>query len=501
MAFADQFRPAGDLTPILETVLDAVVVISPEGVVTGWNTVAEQTFGWRAADAIGQQLSDLIIPAQHRQAHEDGMARIVGGAPPRVLNRRIEITALTRDRREFPIELSITTAMTAAGPVFVGFLRDITARRRGEEALERQAIEARLQFDIARMAAEADSFEAALEQGLAAICRLTGWPVGHALTVVDGDPPRLQSLDLWFEEQPGQADALREATAALDWTGNPGLPGRILVTREPLWVDDTGTSIHFVRRNRGFGGAFGFPLLVEDRVIAVLEFFSRSPVAPNPELLLSVRTLGEQVGRVFERRRRQDREGLLIAELNHRAKNLLMVVQAVAGQSFREGVVTGEAQEAFMGRLSALAGSHDLLMASDLRRMGLRDIVGRVLETCGVATERVVVEGPNVRVPAARATAIVLAVHELCTNAHKHGALSASGGQVSLTWQVLRDAGQFEFEWREHGGPPVAPPQSRGFGSTLISRVVAGELGGKVESDFLPDGLRVRFTASLPARR
>lgn len=501
MAFADHFRPTGDLAPILETVLDAVVVISPTGHVTGWNAVAEDVFGWSAAEAMGQQLSLLVIPPQHRLAHEEGMARIVGGAPPRVLNRRIEITALARDGREFPVELSITTAMTAAGPVFVGFLRDITARRRGEEALQRQAIEARLQFDIARMAAEADSFEAALEQGLAAICRLTGWPVGHALTVVDADPPFLRSLDLWFEEQPGEADALRAATTARDWSENPGMPGRILATREPLWVDDTGTSIHFVRRNQGFGGAFGFPLLVEDRVIAVLEFFARSPAPPDPELLLSVRTLGEQVGRVFERRRRQDREKLLIAELNHRAKNLLMVVQAIARTTFREGAVSSEAQEAFVGRLGALAGSHDLLMASDLRRMGLRDIVGRVLETCGVATGRVEMEGPNVRVPAPRATAIVLAVHELCTNAHKHGALSAPGGQVSLTWQVLREAGRFEFEWREHGGPPVTPPRHRGFGSTLLSRIVAGELDGKVESEFLPEGLRVRFTAALPARR
>lgn len=501
MAFADQFRPAGDLAPILETVLDAVVVISPEGGVTGWNAVAEEVFGWSAAEAIGRQLSDLIIPVEHRQAHEEGITRVVGGAPPRVLNRRIEITALARDGREFPVELSITSATTAAGLVFVGFLRDISARRRGQEALQRQAIEARLQFDIARMAAEADSFEDALAQGLAAICRLSGWPVGHALTVVDADPPYLRSLDLWHEERPGEADGMRAATAALDWSGNPGMPGRILATREPMWVDDTGASSVFVRRDQGFGGAFGFPLMVEDRVIAVLEFFSRSPAPPDPELLLSVRALGEQVGRVFERRRRQDRESLLIGELNHRAKNLLMVVQSIARQTFREGMVSSEAQEAFVGRLGALAGSHDLLMASDMRRMGLREIVNRVVETCGGATGRVEIEGSNVRVPAARATSIVLAVHELCTNAHKHGALSVPDGRVSLTWRIERAAGQFAFEWREHGGPPVTPPQSQGFGSTLLARIVAGELDGKVEHDFRPDGLHVRFTASLPRRR
>jgi PAS domain S-box-containing protein len=499
MASANPAHLPRELSPILDTVLDAVVVITIDGRVIGWNPVAEEIFGWPAGDALDRSLSELIIPAQHRLAHDQGIERLVSGGPPRVLNRRIEMTALRADGEEFPVELSITTTDTKSGPVFIGFLRDITRRRRAEEGLRRQALHSQLMFDLARMAAEADSFEDALAEGLAAICRLSGWPVGHAFSVTGSDPGKLVSTDIWHEAEPRAAEAMREATSKVAWDTGVGLPGTILATGEPLWHNDTDDEINFFRKNAGFRGGFGFPLTCEGRIIAVLEFFAQSPTQPDPELLLTVRTLGEQVGRVFERRRRQDREALLIDELNHRAKNLLMVVQSLARQTFRMAASPETGLDSFLGRLSALARAHDLLLASELHEVGLRDAVEAAIEGSGNALDRFSITGKNTPVPGSYATPIVLAMHELCTNSVKYGSLSAPQGRVEITWGRTPEKDQFAFAWREVGGPQVSAPSRQGFGSVLLGRMLEAELGGKAEIVYAPDGLRCRFTTQVPS--
>ena len=131
-----QLPDAADaLRVVLSTVLDAVVVIDVEGTILAWNGVAEQVFGWTAAEAVGQNLNDLVVPSQHRQAHMSGMLRYQQTGEARVLNRRIEITALDKAGREFPIELSITPAPAGTGAAFIGFMRDITYRREAEAAI------------------------------------------------------------------------------------------------------------------------------------------------------------------------------------------------------------------------------------------------------------------------------------------------------------------------------------------------------------------------------
>jgi two-component sensor histidine kinase len=292
---------------------------------------------------------------------------------------------------------------------------------------------------------------------------------------------------------------MREATEAVAWHIGVGLPGMILNTGEPLWLTDTDHELNFFRKTAGFRAGFGFPLTCEGRVIAILEFFSRSPEKPNPELLLTVRTLGEQVGRVFERRRRQDREALLVDELNHRVKNLLMVVQSVARQTFRRNPSPEAALEAFLGRLAALAQAHDLLLASDLREVGLRDVVEGAIKGSGSALDRFRISGKNSPVPGSYATPIVLAIHELCTNSVKYGSLSTPDGVVQLTWGRSDERDEFVFEWREIGGPTVSAPSRTGFGSILLGRMLEAELGGKAEVDYAADGLRCRFTTMIPS--
>jgi PAS domain S-box-containing protein len=486
-----------ELAPILDTVLDAVVVISHEGVVIAWNGVAETTFGWSAGEAIGRPLVDLIVPPVHRHAHNEGIARLLAGGAPRVLNRRIEITALTARGEEIPIELSITTASTQAGPLFIGFLRDISAEKAAEEALRRQASEAQLMFDIARLVAEADSFESALEEVLAAICKLSGWTVGHAFVVLEGNPRRLMSTAIWHEEEPGAAEPMRIATDAIEFTPNVGLPGTILAQGEPLWVADGDADNNFPRASSGFRGAFGFPLKAGGRTIAILEFFAHSPAPPDERRLLTVRVLGEQVGRLVERRRREDRERLLLHELNHRVKNLLAVVQAVATQTFRKATNYQEGLTAFSGRLRALAVAQDTMLEADWTDVRLRGLVEAAIGGSGNTLDAFDIEGPDLKVTPDRCPPIALAIHELSTNSVKYGALSAPGGKVGIRWTVDGERRFVDFEWRERGGPRVAPPKRRGFGSTLLTSNLSRGLGADVHVDYPPEGLVFKLRAPL----
>ena len=486
-----------ELTPILDTVLDAVVVVTLDGVVVAWNSVAERTFGWSAGQAIGEPLVDLIVPTQHRSAHNAGIARLLAGEAPRVLNRLIEISALTASGSEIPIELSITVAHTSDGPLFIGFLRDITNKKAAEEALRRQAGEAQLMFDIARMAAEAESFESALEEVLAAICQLSGWSVGHAFVVGESDPPRLVSTSIWYEQEPGDAEPMRAATDGVEFGPNIGLPGKILANGEPIWVADADKEGNFPRASAGFHGAFGFPLKATGRTIAILEFFARSPTPPDADRLLTVRILGEQIGRVFERRKREDRERILLHELNHRVKNLLMVIQAIATQTFRKSASFEEGLEAFTGRLHALAQAQELMLGSDWTEVKLKDLLETAIIGSGNTLDRFAIEGPDLKVRADHSVPVALAIHELCTNSVKYGALSVSTGAVHISWAADDERRNVDFTWEEVGGPAVAPPEHKGFGSTLLSSHLESSLAGNVTIDYRPAGLIFQVHAPL----
>ncbi|GAO38904.1 putative two-component histidine kinase [Sphingomonas changbaiensis NBRC 104936] len=481
------------LQPVLETALDAVVAMAPDGTVAAWNAVAEQVFGWTEAEVLGRPLADLIIPQQHREAHRAGLERYNRTGRETILNRRIEITAVDRAGREFPVELSITTAPDRL--LFIGFLRDITARREAEARLQRQAREAQLLFEVASLATSTNSFEDALRACLNAICDLTGWPLGHALLLIGTE---LVSMSVWHDDTKGAADALREATEQIRFTSGVGLPGMVLAAGEPIWIADAAEASQFPRKGLGLGAAFGFPLKSEGRIIAVLEFFTYDRVRPDPELMLVVRTLGEQVGRVLERKRTEDHQELLLHELNHRVKNMLSIVQSVAMQTFK-GAAPREAIRTFETRLGALAAAHDLLIAENWEAASLQEIVSKAGLGCGADRDRIRTEGPELRLHARAAVSLSLALHELCTNAVKYGALSTEGGRIHIAWHIVHDGTRLCLVWQEQGGPAVQPPQARGFGSRMIERALAAELGGKVELHFLPEGLRCVIEAPLPA--
>lgn len=198
-----------------------------------------------------------------------------------------------------------------------------------------------------------------------------------------------------------------------------------------------------------------------------------------------------------DRRAAERHKQLLLDELNHRVKNMLAVVQAIAEQSLK-GPEYAPVREALAGRLRTLADAHTVLIEGDGFAASMHELVGRAMAPFAVQ-ERISILGPDVTVPSKLATALSMALHELGTNAIKYGALCVERGSVSIQWTLAdRDRGpELVLTWRESGGPPVKPPAGRGFGSRMIEKLLSRETGGSSSLEFAPDGLVATFAAPI----
>lgn len=191
-----------------------------------------------------------------------------------------------------------------------------------------------------------------------------------------------------------------------------------------------------------------------------------------------------------ERQQHAEAIRTLLAEVSHRSKNLLGLVSAVARHT--AGAEAGDFAARFEERIRAIAASQALLVESRWTEIMLRELVHAQLASfADLLGERIALDGPEVAVGPAAAQALGMALTELATNAAKYGALSNHAGRVEIGWELSRR--RFAIGWREAGGPPVRPPERRGFGTTVLDRLLRASLGGSVVLDHHPAGLRWRF--------
>jgi PAS domain S-box-containing protein len=197
-----------------------------------------------------------------------------------------------------------------------------------------------------------------------------------------------------------------------------------------------------------------------------------------------------------ERKQAEQQREFLIAELDHRVKNTLALVQALARQSFRHHPETTPARRAFEGRLKALAAAHDLLTEASWHVTRMTRLVDMVIAAATPRPGAVEVEGSEMMLTPKQAVTMAMVLHELTTNALKYGALSVDGGQVSLSWQC--DAGEtFRLCWAERGGPRLPSPPAKGFGLTMIERSLDVDFDGSVSMAFGSDGLTLQITGRI----
>ena len=251
--------------------------------------------------------------------------------------------------------------------------------------------------------------------------------------------------------------------------------------------------------------------LNEDRIVRGMEAVAerpdgtRVPFIPYPtpiyddadKLVGAVNMLVD----ITDRKRAEEQQGLLVRELHHRVKNTLATVQAIMGSTARTVDNIEDFKTAIFGRIQSLAKTH-LLLADDVKAVDFADILRSELDAfdSGIGG-RITLQGPEVALTSQIAVSLGMAIHELTTNAAKHGALSVYGGKVEVTWSVTIDATRrtLKFDWVESGGPPVKEPAREGFGSRLLDFVLPGQIQARTRIEYAPQGVRVHCSVPLPA--
>lgn len=198
-----------------------------------------------------------------------------------------------------------------------------------------------------------------------------------------------------------------------------------------------------------------------------------------------------------------DRRTFLLRELDHRVKNTLASVQSIARQTLRTAASPADFTESFESRLMSLSRAHELLTRQGWDRTELRDILEAALQPFGgLADPRFTARGPAITISPETAVGLHMTLHELMVNAAKHGALTAATGQVTVVWRVepVEGVPSLILEWVERGGPPVFAPKRQGFGTRLLERGLARDLGGEASLTYRPQGLSYALRAPLSDR-
>ena len=247
----------------------------------------------------------------------------------------------------------------------------------------------------------------------------------------------------------------------------------------------------------------------EDRVIRNLEAVAERPDGVRVPFVPYPTPLHDSSGRltgavnmlvdISFHKEAEARQRLLINELNHRVKNTLASVQSIIMQTLRRADDLEGARQSVEHRLVALARAHDLLTQESWRSAQLSDVVAASLIGHCADRDRLTIKGPPVTLTPKAALALSMALHELCTNALKYGALRSEGGRIAVCWRVQDKDGvpYLQLYWTESGGPAVIPPARQGFGARLIERGLAGELAGEASLTFPRAGAQCRIDIPL----
>ena len=286
---------------VLQTALDCIITMDHEGNVVEFNPAAEKTFGYSRDQVIGQELCRFIIPPLFRDRHRTGMAHYLATGEGPVLGKRLELPALRADGTEFPIELAITRIPTEGPPLFTAYVRDITEAKRAEQ--HRNA-----RLAVTHALNEAASLDDGAERVLRAMCENLGWDLGFFWTVSE-DHESLVCRRSWHRpDMPVQEfeTASRSRTFGL----GDGLPGRVWASGKPAWILDISHDGNFPRLASAvrcdLHSAIACPVVVGNRTLGVIEFFTKRIREADTDLLETLGTVAGNVGQFAERKGAED---------------------------------------------------------------------------------------------------------------------------------------------------------------------------------------------------
>lgn len=432
------------LAAIVTSSADAIKSISLEGDVISWNEGAERLFGYKANEIVGKSLG-ILIPDSRRQELQEKISAVARGE-----NYRRETVRRRKDGSLIDVHIEAAPILDAQGNI-VGvstIARDITQRKRIEVELRSREAQFRSVFNNSAVGMARSGLDGRWLMVNARMSEITGFSTAELL--------RRRAVDLTFADDLYSDES--QMQDLLDGKISSFALDKRFIRKDgsTIWV---GITVSLERDNAG-----------------------------HPLYFLHV------VRDISAHREAEQHQFFLMRELSHRSKNLLAVIQAMARQTARASNNDIDVfLDRFSQRLQGLATSHDLLVHQNWRHVLLVDLVRQQLAPfVDIDSDRLEVGGPMVAVIPEAAQALGLALHELATNAAKHGSLSSAGGRVAVTWDFITVEGQqrLRFEWAETGGPKVRPPTGQGFGHVVITRMAGRSLDGHVEIDYAPGGLR-----------
>ncbi len=435
--------PAELLAAIVQSSNDAIVAKALDGTILSWNVGAERIFGYAPDEILGRSIRALI--PQDRQDEED---RIIASVARGEVVPMFETTRLRKDGSEVFVAVTVSPVRGADGQIVAAskIARDITEMKRVRSLLDET--EARLDLlanNISQLAWIADE---------------SGWLYWYNNRWYEYTGTTLEEMQGWGWSKVHHPDYLEPVTER--WK-------RHLASGEE-WEDTFPL--------RGADGSYRW-------------FLSRA--VPRRDAGGKVTHWFGSNTDITEMRDAEKRIELLLMEVNHRSKNMLAIVLSLARRSLRDG---GDAIGRFEERIRGLAASQDLLVERAWSSVPVRAVIQTQLRfLLDSQRAQVVLRGPDTSLAPGASEAIGMAVHEMATNAIKHGALSAPEGKVEVTWGLegSGDAAEFWMEWNESSGPVVREPSRRGFGTRIIADVPESKLSGRAETTFDPQGFRWRF--------
>ncbi|MCW1384014.1 PAS domain S-box protein [Novosphingobium sp. KCTC 2891] len=436
------------LSAIIQSSDDAIISKRLDGTVISWNPGATRIFGFTEEEMVGQSIRK-VIPHDRQDEEDDILARI--GRGERV--RSFETIRQRKDGSSLRVSLTVSPILDPDGRI-VGaskIARDVTERHAAEEALKETGLKFRMLADnISQLA-----WIAAPDGGLT-------W---YNKRWYDYTGTQFQQMRGWGWEavhHPDHLDRVREHFS-------------ICIASGTEWEDTFPL--------RGADGAYRW-------------FLSRAkPIRDDAGEIIHWFGTNTDVTELLEK---EEQIRVLLMEVNHRSKNMLSVVQALARRS---GGGDASFLERFEKRLASLSANQDLLVRRGWATIPMEELVDAQLAILGRESRGLVKTcGPAVDLSPRSAEIIGMALHELATNALKYGALSKSGGEVWLSWEVTA-ADRFVVEWRETGGPTVVPPNASGFGTTLIRHIPSRSLKAEVVLDYAPEGLLWRLDCDAKVAR
>ncbi|MBI5039896.1 MAG: PAS domain S-box protein, partial [Gammaproteobacteria bacterium] len=302
LAEAERRQSEARFRNILSIAADAIIVVDEDQRITLFNQGAERTFGYSAEEITGQTL-DILLPARFINAHRKHIQEFAKGTDvTRTMHGQREVYGRRKNGEEFPAEASISKLSERGCTAFTVILRDITERKRSEQEL-------RLLQSITQAATDAGDVPAALGVTLNKVCVTTGWTIAQAWVPSAGGAT-LECSPAWHCRGPG-LEEFRRVSLSATFAPDQGLPGRAWSSKQPVWIHDITHDANFPRalsaRAAGLKTGMAIPVLADEEVVAVLEFFARESHEQDARLIRLVAVAAAQIGNIIQRKRTEER--------------------------------------------------------------------------------------------------------------------------------------------------------------------------------------------------